>query len=801
MTPGSLHFLRRMKEQLVDYDSRSPLFEERRAVNVKVQMNSVEQRFYDTALQLVDDYFYVRGRPLASMVYGKRAASSLYALARTLRRRLEKMDTDSGPATTDDETDAADDAAEDRVVASGSRDAAAERQAIAEVLSELEPLVGTGPGPGTPAAVGVSKWDPMISRLAEQHQIVPGGGRQLVVFTEYADTADWLVRRFDAAGFSARRYSGTDTHAERAEIQAEFMDGRFDVIVSTDAGNEGIDLQAAHVLVNWDIPWSLVRLEQRMGRIHRIGQQHKVWLYNLIALGTREGDAHERLLDRLIEAANELGGKMFDSLGAVIERVLTGTGREDPQSLLRLFYGTGHDRVSIAVPTLEEIRRARDEHYSQLDALKSEVDADVANAARNADRSARVNPHIVERFLDRLQGAGLIDKSPVPIADDGFFYLSAQMDVHGWELPTSLPVTNGSALVATRADRRRQAASDGMARSDDAVMLGPSDVALKDLLEALRGRVMPQMWQGATVRDETASGDYTLFVYECDITEGQDGPLRRQRSRTSPRTWLIRVDADGSPRCVSWDTLPNLAAADDLPQEPLTESAVSAAQGEASRAAADEVSRRAEGLDRWVRELSRQLRRLPEAVTASIADRSRRVREYDRVEIAVEARINAAEAAASVVCGDPRRIGWARVAGCAAADDDPQADSEAVSMRLVAGLLRGDGWLVYDVHAEGRGYDLHAVRGAEQQCVEVKGRSGLASSSGITLTGGEITQAMQLRELYWLYVVENCSDGHGRLYGKWEDPVKAFRDDLVEVPLLRLRGSALKAALDRQGDT
>ena len=119
------------------------------------------------------------------------------------------------------------------------------------------------------------------------------------------------------------------------------MDGRFEVIVSTDAGNEGIDLQVANVLVNWDIPWSLVRLEQRMGRIHRIGQeQTRSRLYNMVALGTREGDAHERLLDRLIEAANELGGRMFDSLNAIMERVESGTTRgrlrEPAETVLRL---------------------------------------------------------------------------------------------------------------------------------------------------------------------------------------------------------------------------------------------------------------------------------------------------------------------------------------------------------------------------------------------------------------------------------------------------------------------------------
>ena len=91
--------------------------------------------------------------------------------------------------------------------------------------------------------------------------------------------------------------------------------------MSTDAGNEGIDLQSAHVLVNWDIPWSLVRLEQRMGRIHRLGQDRDVELYNLIATDTREGEVLQVLLDNLVTAANRLDGKLFDSLSLVAENL------------------------------------------------------------------------------------------------------------------------------------------------------------------------------------------------------------------------------------------------------------------------------------------------------------------------------------------------------------------------------------------------------------------------------------------------------------------------------------------------
>ena len=76
------------------------------------------------------------------------------------------------------------------------------------------------------------------------------------------------------------------------------------------------------MLVNYDIPWSLVRLEQRMGRIHRVGQTRDVFLYNLIAVDTREGETLLTLLNNFVNAANELRGQMFDSLSAVAE--LTG---------------------------------------------------------------------------------------------------------------------------------------------------------------------------------------------------------------------------------------------------------------------------------------------------------------------------------------------------------------------------------------------------------------------------------------------------------------------------------------------
>ena len=802
LTPGPLHFLRRMKEELVDYDTESLLFREREAVNVKVRMNPTEQRFYDRALELVLTYFPVKGRALAAMVYGKRAASSLYALAETLRRRSNKMGTgEDAVVEAGDDSDEDDDRAEERVTGAASLDAKAEKQAISEMLAELEPLLD--PERLALDELNVSKWEPMIKRLTG-NGISPGSGKQLVVFTEYADTADWLVRAFKDTGFTAERYSGADNHTERAAIQKRFMDGRFEVIVSTDAGNEGIDLQVANVLVNWDIPWSLVRLEQRMGRIHRIGQQHKVMLYNMVALGTREGDAHERLLDRLIEAANELGGRMFDSLNAIMERVESGTPRGDCESLLRLFYDSSPTGASGGDwPSLEEIRRARDEYFAELRALSSDVDVAEANAARHDDHLARINPIIVERYLTRIANGNLLRCDPAPLGDDGFFYLSASSAVHGWRLPASLRLSNGRSVVATRADARQKAIDDGVDRAAETIMLGPSDPALTTLVTALRERVEPEMWQGAVLSDRSAREDYTLFVYECDITEGSEGDNPKHRQREGTLSWLIRVSASGEARTVSWDTLPNLAPAQDLVPVPLAPGDAEAARQQAIKAAERERSRRAQRLESWVKQLRKELLRLPNALTDPISDRETKLAQRNKIRETIAARIEEAKGAAQVTCGEQRRIGWAHVVAVQPDDDemdDTDPESEIVAMRLVETRLTAQGWKVTDVHTEGHAYDLHAERGSEQRCVEVKGLAGNASSAGIRLTGGELAKAAQLADEYWLYVVENCFDGEGRLYAAWQNPAETFRDSFIDVPIVRLLGSDLKAALDKQGD-
>src|SRR5664280_1281102 len=419
--PGQVHFLRRMKEDLVDFDGVTKLFKGRHAENQTVPLSPIEKEFYVEALDLVDRYFPSIAVPLGKMVYGKRAASSLWALAETLKRRRDGMGSAMPAASAMEADPDGDDPAradEARVVHEGSKSAKAEKREISALLARLEPLVAD-------PLLPVSKWDPLVLTCLGRNGIKPGDGEQAVVFTEYADTADWLVSRLMHAGYTARRYSGRDSYHVRDEMRDAFARRDFQVLVSTDAGNEGIDLQTAHVLVNYDIPWSLVRLEQRMGRIHRVGQTHDVELYNHIATDTREGQVLEVLLGNFVTAANQLEGRMFDSLSLVGE--LVGLNDDDLGKVLADTFGNdekrAHALTAVAAVTASRLADAAERADEQERVLKTSVDIAQAVTALQDEQLDRINPAIVEAFLHRVAEGGVIRVSP-HAAGDGMFTLA-----------------------------------------------------------------------------------------------------------------------------------------------------------------------------------------------------------------------------------------------------------------------------------------------------------------------------------------------------------------------------------------
>ena len=777
--PGPVHFLRRMKEDLVDYDGKTPLFKGRRANNCFVPLNAVEHSYYTEALQLVDDYFPAGAAPLARMVYGKRAASSLYSLAQTLKRRRDLMGTESPVQAAqqedpyDEDLTAQDEA---RVTHEASRDARAERRALAELLGRLEPLL-------VDPSQDPSKWAPLIEDCLAINGIRPGNREQAVVFTEYADTADWIVARLHDFGFTARRYSGRDQPQVRDQVRADFMAGRFQVIVSTDAGNEGIDLQSAHVLTNYDIPWSLVRLEQRMGRIHRVGQHRDVELYNLVAQGTREGDVMRVLLENFVNAANQLSGQMFDSLSLVGE--LTGLGETRLSGLLSDSYTDDDQRRAAAVDAVKAVTTARlksaaeDSRRTEA-ALASTVDVAGAIQRLNVDTLERINPAIVEAFLARLHTAGVLDVAKTA-AGEGILRLAIASS--NGALPEDLG-GGRAVLVATSGKALTDALKTGAALTR-VVSLGPGELAFHALVDTSARALAPDLFRGGLVADRTSIDDYDLFIYQGTLTEAGG-------QRTTPWVTLVRVDGVGA-RKLAWEILANLTPFVDGAGRPIHPAAEHDAHARAVQLAADEERKRRDAMAAWLMNAERELAALPSRITRDLP-RDQRIEARPKLDRMVADRLTDLRRLSDVSITDLKLTAHVTVKAAGVPPEPTEKDSETIAMKLIRDVLKGDGWAVADVHTEGRGYDLYATRGMAQRCVEAKGVWHSAASDGIRLTGNEILVATQQRADYWLYVIDNCNNGTGLVFGIYRDPITTFDGLIKQDAIFRLPGSALVAA-------
>jgi SNF2 family DNA or RNA helicase len=150
-----------------------------------------------------------------------------------------------------------------------------------------------------------------------------GRQRKLIIFTEHRDTLNYLavkIRGLIGNEESVVMIHGGVKREDRRKVQELFRnDPSTRVLLATDAAGEGVNLQNANLMVNYDLPWNPNRLEQRFGRIHRIGQTEVCHLWNMVAAETREGDVFQRLFEKLEVERKALGGRVFDILGEVFE--------------------------------------------------------------------------------------------------------------------------------------------------------------------------------------------------------------------------------------------------------------------------------------------------------------------------------------------------------------------------------------------------------------------------------------------------------------------------------------------------
>ena len=402
---ASRHFRRLLKENLLTFDC-SHLFPEREAFTASYSLSPSEYALYEHVTEYVSTQFNLAERldtrhkysvGFAMTILQKRLASSPEAIYQSLTRRLDKLRkqlAESSPNARlagyyaedfDDEEEQDIDTPASYVSASGS---------ISELQKEIRTLNALVDEAHNVRISGQdTKWQ-QLSHILQTDSLISHNGQtqKLIIFTEYRDTLNYLADKITSLtgrNDSVITIHGELSRSERHAAESTFMhDTNARILIATDAAGEGINLQCSHLMINYDLPWNPNRLEQRFGRIHRIGQENICYLWNLVAHNTREGSVFERLLLKLNEESKALGGQVFDVLGKLSingqplhELILDAVRGKDTPSLPESLTAGLLDQRSKNSSTLT---------HAQVLTIKNALASDSAN---------RVHPKFIEAFF------------------------------------------------------------------------------------------------------------------------------------------------------------------------------------------------------------------------------------------------------------------------------------------------------------------------------------------------------------------------------------------------------------------
>lgn len=573
--------MRRMvKEDLLTFDGK-PLFPERVAQSLRYQLSDGERELYEAVTQYVREEMNRaeqlkaagdgrRGNTVgfALTVLQRRLASSPEAILRSLERRRRRLEQrrqeliaarDASGSSLGDrlarllgrELEVTDDELEDLTAAEREQaeedvvDAASAARTVAELdtelglLSDLVELAQRVRHSGSD-----KKWTELRGLLLdEQAMYEPDGSRRkIIIFTEHRDTLNYLVAQIrDLLGRDeavVAIHGGVGREARRAAQELFTQERDAVVLVATDAAGEGLNLQRAHLMVNYDLPWNPNRIEQRFGRIHRIGQTEVCRLWNLVADDTREGAVFLRLLDKVEEQRRAYGGKVFDVLGKAFEdRPL----RELLVEAIR--YGDRPDvraRLQKVIDAevsagLDKLLAERALHHDGL----AEADVQELRLRMEEARARRLQPHYVRAFFleaFRLLG-GAIGKREGERYE--VTHVPGRLRDRDRQIGVGAPVLRRYERVCFDRD---QVQPPGLSRAD---LIAPGHPLLNAVIDLLVEQYGTLLKQGAVLVDRNDPGEEPrlLVALTQQIVDGH------QPARTvSKRFEFVEIGRTGQAR-------------------------------------------------------------------------------------------------------------------------------------------------------------------------------------------------------------------------------------------------------------
>jgi hypothetical protein len=658
------------------------------------------------------------------------------------------------------------------------------------------------------------------------HVLANLGRRKLLIFTEFRDTLEYLVEKLRAWGYSVVTIHGQMSMDARIQAEHDFRD-EAQIMVATEAAGEGINLQFCSLMVNYDIPWNPNRLEQRMGRVHRYGQNYEVHIWNMISRDTREGQILERLFRKLNRMREALGSdRVFDIIGEIIPGA-----RLDDLLKDAIFHQRRMEEIEGTIEAVDQRDTERTlERVFSIGLATRHIDyTGLLEETLTAEENRLVPEYVADYFLRAFRRlGGDVERR----ADGTYAVASVPYELRRWGKDYDFKVTYGQLFR----EYGRVTFDKAYARQHaEAEFVAPGH----PLLEAVNQEILTHFGAGrenvALFGDPEGRREGVLWFVEGEIGDGTEQPAAR-------RVFCLYQPVDGPIQqlnpAVLWDHEPLSAPSPSQGEgrgegPPLDviallgerESIEDHVVTEVLLPFREEIAGRRErqtrvkakyglrSLDYLIQEsnqkiLNYQARQAAgEQVELPLLNEQRNLEELRqrRQELEHEIRLER-----NLTIGEPRFLGAAMVVPLAGGDRHFQSaghletsyeahapegvtagegrgtysvgmrrdeEVEAAGMRVAMEYERGRDWHPEDVSTENHGFDVRSIRYAEDgtfadvRYIEVKAR---ARSGAIRLSSNEWKKARHFGDKFWLYVVTETGTEQPQLH-RIQDPAAHFR--------------------------